>query len=109
MEITKGQQTFANIIEKALNEEKFKSDLMQNPVETIENFTGEKLDLEEGKRLVVQDQGDESTIHFNIPHKVDFDDVELNEEQLEVVSGGGGILTDISDALDKLLGLTIKI
>lgn len=92
MEITKGQQVYANIIEKALNEEKFKINLMQNPVETIENFTGEKLNLPEGKKLVVQDQSDESTVYFNIPHKANYDDVELNENQLEAVSGGGGII-----------------
>jgi hypothetical protein len=36
----------------------------------------------------VRDQTDESTVYINIPAKLNTEDVELNEEQLEVVAGG---------------------
>ena len=67
MEVTREQQLFQQIINEAWENESFKADLMSNPVQAIETLTGEKLDLPEGKTLVVRDQTDENTVYINIP------------------------------------------
>lgn len=91
MEFTPEQKLYAEIVQKAWESPKFKNELMTNPAEAIENFTGKKMNLPAGKTLVVQDQTDESMVYINIPASPNLDDVELNEEQLEVVAGGKGI------------------
>ncbi|HEX8378602.1 MAG TPA: NHLP leader peptide family RiPP precursor [Pedobacter sp.] len=73
---------------KAWEDPQFKSELMANPAEAIEKATGHKLNLPAGKTLVVRDQTDESTVYINIPAKLNTEDVELNENQLEAVAGG---------------------
>lgn len=88
MEITQEQKMYAQVVAKAWEDAQFKSELMSNPLETIEKFTGEKLIIGQGQKFVVADQTDESTVYFNIPRKVDIDTLELTEEQLEMVAGG---------------------
>ena len=89
MEFTPEQKVYAEIVQKAWDDAEFKKELIANPVEAIEKFTGEKLNLPEGKTLVVRDQTDNSTVYINIPAEdKKADDLELNEEQLEAVAGG---------------------
>ncbi|UZO82190.1 NHLP leader peptide family RiPP precursor [Aquimarina sp. ERC-38] len=90
MELTKEQELFQQIINEAWENEGFKAELLENPVQAIETLTGEKLNIPEGKTLVVRDQTDENTVYINIPAAmpVEDNDVELNEEQLEAVAGG---------------------
>ena len=85
MELTQEQKVYNLVVEKAWEDAQFKKDLMLNPVETLEKFTGSKLNLTSGKTLVVNDQTDESKVYLNIPGKVSIDTVELTEEQLEMV------------------------
>ena len=92
MEITQEQKMFAGVIQKAWEDEQFKSSLMANPVAVFEEFTGHKINLPQGQTLVVKDQSDESTIYLNIPRKVDTDNLELTDEQLEMVAGGTDVL-----------------
>ncbi len=86
MEFTKEQKVYAEIVQRAWEDAEFKKELIANPVDAIEKMTGETLNLQ-GKTLVVKDQTDESVVHINIPAKATAD-AELNEEQLEAVSGG---------------------
>jgi hypothetical protein len=88
MEFSQEQKTYAEIVQKAWDDADFKNELTDNPVEAIEKLIGKKLNLPAGKRLVVRDQTDESTVYINIPAKPNLEDMELNEEQLEVVAGG---------------------
>ncbi len=76
MEFTQSQKEYAEIVNKAWEDPQFKSDLMINPAEAIEKAIGHKLDLPEGKTLVVRDQTDESTVYINIPAKPNMEDVE---------------------------------
>ncbi len=87
MEFTQEQKMYAEIVQKAWEDAEFKKELLKNPLEAIENFTGKKLNLPEGKTLAVRDQTDESTVYINIPVKVNTD-AELSEDQLEAVAGG---------------------
>jgi len=89
MEFTQEQKLYQEIIQKAWEDAAFKSELVANPVAAIEKMTGVKLNLPEGKTIVVRDQTNESTVYVNIPSAgPSTDDVELNEEQLEAVAGG---------------------
>ncbi|UKB83915.1 NHLP leader peptide family RiPP precursor [Chryseobacterium sp. MEBOG06] len=87
MEFTQEEKVYVEIVQKAWDDAEFKKELIANPVATIEKFIGKKLNLPEGKTLVVRDQSDGSSVYINIPAKVEVD-AELNEEQLEAVAGG---------------------
>ena len=95
MELTskqkKSQELLQTIITKAWEDKSFKQELITNPVEAIEKITGERINLPEGKTIVVKDQTNESVVYINIPAEPNMDDLELNEEQLEVIAGGGNI------------------
>ncbi len=41
------------------------------------------------KKTVVADQTESSTASVNLPVEPNIEDMELNEEQLDVISGGG--------------------
>ncbi len=103
MEITQEQKMYAEIIRKAWEDAAFKNELVSNPVEAIEKFTGKKLNLPADKRIVVRDQTDESVVYINIPGKPS-DDVELSEDQLEMVAGGqeADVIKDVVDFLSSL-------
>ena len=87
MEFTQDQKVYAEIVQKAWEDAEFKKELLANPIAAIEKFTGKKINLPEGKTLVVRDQTDDSNVYINIPAKAETD-AELSEEQLEAVSGG---------------------
>jgi hypothetical protein len=89
MKLTKEQELFRTIVQKAWEDDTFKAELKANPLNAIEKLTGKRLNIPEGKTLVVHDQTDASVVYINIPAELDMDDVELTEEQLEIISGGG--------------------
>ena len=108
MEVAAEQKTNAEIIQKAWEDAQFKEELLKNPVATMEKFAGQKLKLAEGQKLVVVDQTDPSTVYFNIPKKIDVDNVELTEEQLETVAGGADPVTEylVGKVIDVVLWAT---
>lgn len=79
------------LITKSWEDSAFKNRLIENPVSTIQSVTGINFQLSNDTKLVVEDQSDESIIYLNIPRMVDIDEMELTDEQLEGVSGGGEI------------------
>lgn len=87
----KSQELLHTIITKAWDDEAFKQELIDNPLEAIEKATGERIKLPEGKTLIVKDQTDDSKIYINIPAEPNMEDIELNEEQLEAIAGGANI------------------
>lgn len=104
MEITQEQKMYAEIVQKAWENAEFKNELVNNPIEAIEKLTGKKLNLPDGKRIIVRDQTDNSSVYINIPAKPNTDDIELNENQLDMVAGGRetGIIKDVVDFLSSL-------
>ena len=92
MELTtakkKSQELLQAIITKAWEDNTFKQELILNPINAIEKATGERINLPEGKTLIVKDQTDNSMIYINILAEPNMEDLELNEEQLEAVAGG---------------------
>ena len=101
MKTTENQEQFTKSLEAALakawQDGSFKQELIASPAKAIENLTGKKFTLKEGVEMVVVDQSKANTFYFNIPNKPDFDNVELTEEQLELVAGGG-IIDDVISA-----------
>ena len=84
----KGAELIKTLAQKAWESSAFKEQLIQNPVATIEQVTGKDLTILDNKRIVVEDQTDESVIYLNIPAQVSMDELELTEEQLEMMAGG---------------------
>lgn len=102
MKFSQEQKTYAEIVQKAWDNADFKKELTANPVSAIEKLTGNKLNIPVGKKLVVRDQTDESKVYINIPAKPELD-AELNEEQLEIISGGSaGLIDAIKDLINIL-------
>lgn len=88
METTDLKKIYKKIVVKAWEDEDFKNELIANPLKTLNQFTKRELDFG-GKNLKVEDQTDNNTIYLNIPPKMDFENIELSEEQLEKIAGGG--------------------
>lgn len=99
MKLTKEQKLFKTIVEKAWEDADFKAALQRDPVNAIEALTGERLNIPAGKTMKVYDQTDQTKVYINIPAEPSMDDMELTDEQLEIVAGGG-------DPLPVIQGLT---
>ncbi len=89
MDATKRQKVFQTAVEKAWEDDAFKKKLITSPLSVIEGLIGERLELSKDKTIVVNDQTDESVIYINIPPQLKVEDMELSDEQLDIVAGGG--------------------
>ncbi|GAB3224874.1 class IIb bacteriocin, lactobin A/cerein 7B family [Spirosoma arcticum] len=81
-----GEELIKTLAQKAWESSAFKEQLVSNPVSTIESVTGQA--MLPNTKIVVEDQTDNSVIYLNIPRKVEYDELELTDEQLETVAGG---------------------
>jgi len=100
MESKREQEVLQTVLSKAWEDQAFRKNLTENPISTIENFTGVKIVMPEGKTLVVIDQSDNSKVYMNIPAEPDLENMELTEDQLENIAGGGqNVMGDIVNAL----------
>ena len=105
MEVSNQQEEFKKDLSmamaKAWEDESFKKQLLASPKEAIESLTGRKLNIKEGVNIVAADQSTPATYYFNLPEKPDVDNMELSEDQLDMVSGGGwgGYLLDMAVSL----------
>lgn len=86
------QEKAANLLsalsQKAWEDSAFKNQLVVNPVETIEQYIGKKIPGLYDKKVIVDDQTDSSVIYLNIPQRLDLNNLELTEEDLELIAGG---------------------
>ncbi|WBX76789.1 NHLP leader peptide family RiPP precursor [Tenacibaculum ovolyticum] len=101
MEMTQEQKLYQDVVQKAWEDVAFKEELVANPVAAIEKLTGAKLNLPEGKTIVVRDQTNESTVYINIPAEQKLEDVELNDDQLEAVAGGVHVVQPFVDVFGR--------
>lgn len=81
------QEKMESVIRKCWEDEAFKQEFVANPIHTLEEM-GVSLNLPSGTTFKVVDQSEASVVHFNIPPKQNFDNLELTDEQLEAVAGG---------------------
>jgi len=89
MDNTREEKILEQIIAEAWRNPTFKQELMANPQKAVKELTGENFNLPAGKTLEVCDQSKSGVLYLNIPPKPSMDNVELTEDQLEVVAGGG--------------------
>jgi hypothetical protein len=109
MEDKRVEDVLKRIISKAWEDANFRKELISDPINTIENYTGAKVVLPEGKELIVLDQTDKNKVFVNIPSEPDFEDVELSENQLETIAGGGQVLwNNLLDSLFPTLKTYMK-
>lgn len=88
------------VISKAWEDSKYKKFLLEDPIRAIEELTGVKVVVPEGKTLVVNDQTDKAMVHINIPPEPEIENMELSEEQLETIAGGRNpIWNDLADSI----------
>ncbi|MDO5616273.1 MAG: NHLP leader peptide family RiPP precursor [Cruoricaptor ignavus] len=92
MKLTNDEKILREIVKKSRENPVFKQNLLSHPIETIEQFLGHPINLPEGKTLSVVDQTDQNVIYINLPSEIDLEDMELDEMQLDAVSGGDGII-----------------
>lgn len=92
MEQNREEEVLRLVISKAWEDVNFRKSLIADPVKAIENLTGAKIVLPEGKTLVINDQTDKSKVYVNIPSEPSIEDMELTEDQLETIAGGGQIV-----------------
>jgi hypothetical protein len=83
------QELYNSIINKCWEDASFTQKLVANPSQTISDTFGSKFTAPKGKKLVVLDQTNSSVININIPAMPAIEDLELTDEQLEAVAGGG--------------------
>jgi len=75
------------IIIEAWDNDTFLNELKNNPKRSIEKFLGEKINTT--KKIKIIDKTDPETVYITIPKKPILNDIELSENQLEKVAGGG--------------------
>ncbi|MBU2974972.1 NHLP leader peptide family RiPP precursor [Zobellia sp. B3R18] len=95
MKLTEEQKLLETLISRAWEDIDFKKELIENPVKVLEQLLGRPVNLPRDKSIVVLDQTDTSVIYINIPPKIDMDDMELDEEQMEIVAGGSVLTTPV--------------
>ena len=88
MELTKDQEIVQQVITEAWSNPDFKRELIKDPNAAIHKLTGKTLSIPTGKTLKVYDQSSPDVACLNIPPKVDMDNVELSDQQLENAAGG---------------------
>ena len=82
------KELMLNLYNKSWEDRDFLSNLQTNPRNTIESFLNIKLELKNEEKIVVENQTDNDKIYLNIPRKVDLNDFQLTDEELEIVAGG---------------------
>ncbi|HCN50565.1 MAG TPA: TOMM propeptide domain-containing protein [Chryseobacterium sp.] len=106
----KKEQIIQTVISKAWEDAEFRKELLVNPVEAIERLTGVEVIVPEGKELVIVDQTDKSKVYVNIPSEPEIDNIELTEDQLEAIAGGGQMMwKDLAESMFPALKDCIKI
>ena len=86
-----------DLIIKSINDSNFKKEFIANPEKVIESSY--EFEVHDYIKLVVEDQSDKNTIFLNIPRKIEIDEMELTEEELETVSGGSSFPCGVAAGL----------
>ena len=84
----KAQEFLVSIYKKAWKDNTFKRSLINNPIETLNEFTGKVANFPEEKKIMVQDQTNPNHFYINIPTKPNLEDMEMDDKQFEIVAGG---------------------
>jgi len=85
-----GNELVQKLVIKAWENATFKEQLINNPKTAIEKVVGKEITIPKGSKIVIDDQTNHNIVYLNIPRKINIEDYELSEEELEEVSGGCG-------------------
>jgi len=77
-----------DLVQRASTDSTFRKSLVSNPVHTLEQLKGKKLNIPAGKSIVFVDQTAPNTVYINVPSAESAENTELTDEQLEAVAGG---------------------
>lgn len=79
------------LVERTYSDPVFKAEFIANPGAVIERETGLKIDFPERWHFTVIDRSDPFALYLDIPVNKDLieDELELTDEELELVAGGG--------------------
>lgn len=88
MDTAEFKELYKEIVTNAWEDADLKKELISKPLETMEKIAKKRLDFE-GRRILIEDQSDINKIYLNIPQRLNFENLELSEEQLEKIAGGG--------------------
>lgn len=99
----KGQELYNKLVQKAWQSTDFKEQLINDPKTTITGVLGKDF---KGS-VVVEDQSDINIIYLNIPRRMNIEDFELTDEQLELVSGGGWLGAAIGGLAGAAAGFVV--
>lgn len=94
------QEKMDAVIRRCWEDKAFKQELVANPIDTLKKV-GVSLNLPSGTQFKVVDQSEPFIVHFNIPPKQNFDNLELTDKQLDAVAGG--LFSPISFFLDYFI------
>lgn len=87
-QVEDGKEMLNLLYKKCWEDSSYLSRLQASPIETIESSLNVEPGLKKGQKIIVDDQTDLNKIYLNIPRKVNLDDFELTDEEMEVVAGG---------------------
>lgn len=82
------QDVISTALIKAWEDEQFKEELIASPIETIERLTGERLSFKEKIKITAFETTNPESFELELPADPPFINMELNEEELEMVTGG---------------------
>lgn len=78
----------------AKDNKSFKEKLIAEPHSTIDDYIGRKGVFSSKTKIVVNEPNSDE-VYLNIPRKVDLEDIELSDIELETISGGSDLITGI--------------
>ena len=104
-----GVDLLENLIKKSWESATFKEQFIANPESMIKEVSGIDFKEPNGKKIVVEDQTDDSIVYLNIPAEPNLDDLALTEEQLELVAGGATPTVTTTTALTPSTPLAIVV
>ena len=84
-----GQKFLLSIYENFWRDPQFRERLIEDPIQALNDFTGIEVSMPPNKTIIVEDQTNPDHIYLNIPAQPVLDDVDLDDEQLDFVTGGG--------------------
>lgn len=90
MALTENQvkDVIATALIKAWEDEQFKEALVANPLDVIEKLTGERLNFKKAITITAFETTNPNSFELELPAYLETGDVELNEKELEMVTGG---------------------
>jgi hypothetical protein len=82
------QEVEARIIDQAWKDQAYKQELLSNPKAIIEREFGTQFPADVNVQVLEENP---TTIYLVVPLDPDISSMELSEEQLEAIAGGGGV------------------